>query len=423
MKYTISYSLLVLLLCLPLNVLTQTISKLQILYQAKQFFDLHDEVIKHSNDKNSGILFYRGAVANKFNKIKASITLLREFLNRFKDDSLRRDALELLADDYIKIYQYAQAAGTYKALLEKHRAGMKADKLADIENSYRLSSAARRIPPQTISFRKSSIIKGTRDQAGLLNIPVEINGQISGFVFDTGANISTVTETAARKLNLKIIDARISVGTSTDAKVESKLGVAKTLIVGNIVLRNTLFLVMPDNALFISPLKYQINGIVGFPVIEALRKFTINRRDEISISAQNGKIAQSEPNLCLDELLPLVSGSFNNRRMTFSLDTGAATTTLYPAFYKVFDAELIKKLKAQTAKIGGAGGIKEMLAYRLPDLNLTIAGKAAKLSGVDLLTEPINDQSRYFAGNIGQDVIKQFERMTIDFQSMQLNFE
>lgn len=421
MKNPSYYLLFVLLLVLPLNVRTQT-TKLQVLYQTKQFFDLRDEVAKQRNDKNADNLFYRGAVANKFNKIETSIALLQNFLKRFKDNSLRRDALELLADDYIKIYQYAKAADTYKMLLENYRAELGADKIGGIENSYRLFNAARRIQPQTISFRKNAIIQGTRDQVGLLNIPVEVNGQNNSFVFDTGANISTVTMTTARKLNLHIIDAQISVGTSTDAKIESKLGVAKTLVIGDIVLRNALFLVMPDQALYISPVKYQINGIIGFPVIEALRKISINRKDEISVSAKPGKIAQSLTNLCLDELLPLVSVNITNKRFTFSLDSGATATTLYPPFYKFFAAEIMK-LKPQTAKIGGAGGIREVQAFRLPNLNLMIAGKAAKLSDIELLTEPINDQSRYFAGNLGQDVIKQFEKLTIDFQTMELKFE
>jgi len=422
MKNPVHYLLLLLMLVLSFGVRAQTGSKLQVLYQTKQFFDLRDEVKKQQSGKSLDILFYRGAVANKFNQIETSITLLQNFLKKFKDDPLRRDALELLADDYVKIYQYAQAADTYKILLKKYGSELGADKSRDANNSYRLFDAARRIPPQTVSFRKSTIVQGTRDQAGLFNIPIEVNAQNADFVFDTGANISTVTATTARKLNLKIIDAQISVGTSTDARVESKLGVAKTLVIGNIVLQNVLFLVMPDDALYISPIKYQINGIIGFPVIEALRKISINRKDEISIPANTGREDSRLPNLCLDELLPLVSVNLNNQRLTFSLDSGATITTLYPPFYKFYDMK-IKKLEPQIAKIGGAGGISEVLVYRLPSLNLIIAGKAAKLSDVELLTKAINDQSRYFAGSIGQDVIKQFEKLTLDFQSMELKFE
>lgn len=422
MKTRIFLICLLLTAILPCAIRAQRAAKLQSFYQAKQFFDLRDELLRTRNVKSVEVLFYRGAVANKFNRIQTSIVLLRDYLKRVKNDSRQVEALELLADDYVKIYQYAKAADTYRILIAKYSDQLSADRLRDAENSYRLFDAARRVPPQTISFGQSTKIQGTRDQAGLLNIPVEINSQKNNFVFDTGANISVVTETIARKLDLQIIETEISVGTSTDAKVESKLGVAKRMKIGNAVLQNVLFLVMPDESLYISPIKYQINGIVGFPVIEAFGTVSISNKDELSISAINEISNRGEPNLCLDELLPLVAVNVENQRLTFSLDSGAATTTLNPSFDKLFTGKT-KNLVPQTIKIGGAGGIKEVSAYRLPTLNLIIAGKTAKLSDVELLTEQINDQSRYYAGNIGQDLIKQFNKFTLDFRWMRIKFD
>src|SRR5207237_3830724 len=117
-------------------------------------------------------------------------------------------------------------------------------------------------------------------KARLLNVPVEINAQKMDFVFDTGANISTVSASTAQKLGLRIIEADIAVGSSTDIKVKSKLGVAPEIKVGQVTLKNVVFLVLEDKALTFPQINYQINGIVGFPVIEAFREITLTEIEE-----------------------------------------------------------------------------------------------------------------------------------------------
>ena len=74
-------------------------------------------------------------------------------------------------------------------------------------------------------------------------------------------------------------------------------------------------------------------------------------------------------------------------------------------------------------KIGGAGGFKAVAAYNLNNLNLMIAGKPFRIAKAKIISESVNDESKYFYGNLGQDLIKQFERMTLDFKSMRITFE
>lgn len=61
---------------------------------------------------------------------------------------------------------------------------------------------------------------------------------------------------------------------------------------------------------------------------------------------------------------------------------------------------------------------------RLP--NSAIARSYAKdvrFAEVDVLTEILHDDGRYFYGNLGQDLVKQFEKMTLNFQTMSIVFE
>lgn len=408
---------------LQIPVFAQNESRLETLYRSKQFFDLRDELSKQSGSKSLEMLFYRGAVANKFNQSQQSISLLENYIKEAKAGAANlRDAYELLADNYLKTYQYRKAAEFYKLLLDKFKDKLDAEKAKDVENSYKLWNALGDVHAQTVTFDGDTRLQATRDKAALMNVPVEINNQTINFVFDTGANISTITTSTAQKLGLKIIETGISVGSSTDKEVNSKLGIAPALKIGNVALRNVVFLVLDDKALFFPQINYQINGIVGFPVIEAFREVTITKKDEVLIPARASK-QKFEQNMALDELLPLIAANYNNQRMTFAFDTGAQTSSFYPPFYRSNEAEIKKIAKQQKVKMGGAGGFKEVSAYILENPVLSVSGKSVQLKKIEVLTEPINDHSRYFYGNLGQDLIKQFEKMTLNFESMSIIFE
>ncbi len=127
--------------------------------------------------------------------------------------------------------------------------------------------------------------------------------------------------------------------------------------------------------------------------------------------------------MCLEGLTPLVAATYKNRRMIFAFDTGAVTSDFYPAFYKADEAEIKRLSATEKMKVGGAGGFTKVTAYAIKDLDLTVGGKTARFAKARVLPEPTNENSRYLYGNLGQDLIKQFERMTLDFRTMQIIFE
>jgi hypothetical protein len=394
---------------------------LESLYRNKQYFDLRDELVKYAKETSPELLFYRGAAANRFNRLAESIGFLQKYLE-IEDTKNLVDAYEILADNYAKNYEYGKSADIYKILLERFKDRLDAEKVADYENSLGLWSAIRDIPPQKTTLDGDLQIQGTRDKANLLNLPIQINEQKMDFVFDTGANLSVVTASTAQKAGLKIVESSVLVGSSTDAKVKSKLAVAPLMKIGNSTIHNAVFLVLEDKSLFFPQINYQINGIIGFPVMESFGNVTITQKNEISVKAK--PIQQNfEPNLCLDGFDFLAAAFYDNRRMTFAFDTGAVTSTFYPLFFEAEKQKILKFSKLQKMKIGGAGGAKDVNAYSFSNLDLTIAGKKARIAKAKIIAESVNDESRYFYGNLGQDLIKQFARMTLDFKSMRIIFE
>lgn len=390
------------------------------LLKNRRYFELRDAVTaERIASKDS--LFYRGIVANRFNRPDDSIALLERYLRSGNAEN-QREAYETLADNYVRTYRYGKAADTYKLLLDRFKGSLSAEETAGYQNSYGLWNALRTTGLSSVTSAADSTIQGSRDKAKLLNVPVTVNGQTMDLVFDTGANLSTITVSTAKRLNLPLIETDVSVGTSSDVKVKSKLAVAPKLKLGNAVVSNVVFLVLEDKALHFPQIDYQINAIIGFPVMEALGHITLSRSDQVAIRRIRSQ-SNVQPNMCLEDLKPLLQASFNGKTEYFLLDSGAVTSTFYPPFFQANREQIEKNAVAKRVRIGGAGGFKEVPAYDLIDLKLTIAGKTAVFPKAKVITETVNDDSDTFYGNLGQDLIKQFDRMTLDFRNMRIEFE
>ena len=397
---------------------------LRALYTSKQFFELRDEVEKRRGDDSPEMLFYRGVVGNKFNRPEESVLLVRRFLKEAPpgtDAALLKDAHEILLDDYVKTYRYREAADVCRVLLARFRAQLDARQLEDAENALKLWGALADVPRQSVRLNGGSRLRTTKDKAGLTNVPLEVGGRRVDFVFDTGANISTVTASFARRLGFRVIEADIRIGTITGHKVRARLGVAPEIGVGRARVRHAVFLVFEDKDLFFAPINYQIDGILGFPIIEALRQITLTREGELVIPRRPDPSAAR--NMALDELTPLIAGEYRGRRLAFTFDTGAVSSAFYPPFFKAYEAEIRATSTPRRERIGGAGGFKEVTAYRVKTLALTFAGRRAEFASARVMSDSVRDDDRYFYGNLGQDLIKQFPSMTLNFDAMSITFE
>ena len=116
---------------------------------------------------------------------------------------------------------------------------------------------------------------------------------------------------------------------------------------------------------------------------------------------------------------PLVQVAYENRPLTFSLDTGATNTDLYPPFAAAFPELIRSGTKTDSYKMEGVAGARFMEAATLESLKFSIGGFPATLKSVGVLLKPTSDASRFFAGNLGIDLLQQshhFRAMTLTLQ-------
>ncbi len=83
--------------------------------------------------------------------------------------------------------------------------------------------------------------------------------------------------------------------------------------------------------------------------------------------------------------------------------------------------EIDEFYKPEKVSFSGAAGNKEFDGYSIT-LDITILDKKITLKDIKVLTEEIKD-SKTIYGNIGQDLIKQFNKMTMNFERMFIKFD
>jgi predicted aspartyl protease len=390
----------------------------------RHFFELQRELKSdvYSNLPAYRKLYYQAFLHNFFHELNTSnqeITLLLEkYKKQFSNKEIRNLLMKKI-DNHVKLYQYREAHLTTRHLLRKYRHALSAEDRDDAHNSDIIWKGLKDVAPQTTTIASETRITYRRDLAGLINIPVSFADSTFDFVFDTGANLSVITESYARKTNLRLLNVRFKVRAITGLEVFANLGIASELKLGNIIVRNAVFMIFPDSALSFARGMYTIKGIIGFPVIEQLQEIRINKN---ALTVPQVATDRAIRNFGVDELLPVISVVYNTDTLAFTFDTGAQFTFLNEPFYRHYRSLIDSAGKSFVMQVGGAGGISKTNAFRLPQIPITVASQPALLKDVAVKTTSSDAKDKLYYGNLGQDIMNQFKEMVINFRYMYVDF-
>jgi predicted aspartyl protease len=398
-----------------------THSTFDVLYKQikqKNFFKLSELFAGTKKKLPVGYQYFTEALLdNAFNRPEESNRkiLKLEASKATLPDSLMLKIWHIKEDNCMKQYDYAGAKNAVQTALKQYDKLLTEEEKNDLKNNLKIWTALENESRQRVTINGSTRLKMEKDIAGLKNLKVNTGRDTMNFIFDTGANISTVSASAARRLKMKMIPAGIEVDAVTGIGVKADLAVCRKLVLGNITVENAVFLVLADSALSFPQINYQINGILGFPVIEALNEVQLTQDDYFIVPDTETKI-NAASNMAIDGLSPLIF--IDGRHFTF--DTGADQTMLYAPFYQESKNDIDKQYQLVKIGMGGAGGKIEHDGFKV-NHTFHIFGKQIPLKNVSLLKTKINKETVY--GNIGQDVIRQFKKMTLNFNQMFIKFD
>jgi len=395
---------------------------LQVLLANGEYFKLRSDLGKYDKRISAGKKqYFRAFIASAFNHYAESIGSIDSLLamkDSFLNDSARVALMLVLRDNYFKTFRYDKAAAVGREILSNYK-NVLGDRSHEVENTLLIHTGLAPIPPQRVNLKKVAL-QWKPNEMGLIEIPIRSGHTVLPIVFDTRAHISTVTQSFARKLGLTILDVSFEESSGiTGKKFQSGLGIADSLYLGDILLQNVVFQVLPDKELYFPSINYTLRAILGFQVITQLKEIRIYKNGDfiISPSPASGHLR----NLAFDGSTAVISLKKDEDTLSFHFDTGATGSEFYSLYFNRYKEEILRQGKVETVESGGAGGTIKVEIYALPMVNLAIGNKKFVLKDIGVRTVPIYKSQRYY-GNIGQDLIQQFDEMVLNFENMYVDF-
>ena len=370
---------------------TAQVSNLQSLFDAHEWFALGDAI--KTADASP---LYRGAVEAAFNQSQKAEKNLRRVIDTSPKSEDAYRAHELLTGIFVREMSLLrpeddsfQSARTF------------CESLANPNEEVTKNSASSRL-----LMRDGNMV------------PISIAGKMANYGFDTGSNVSTMSELEAKRLGLIAESAGIGGGVGGPG-VPIRAVVVPRLMIGNIVLSHVAFAVFSDKQEPFADLPIGERGILGLPVLLALKSFRWTKDGVFEIGPVLKNTDPHEPNLCFEGVTPAAQIEFDHSRLIFGFDTGADRTVLYPKFAADFPS-LVKSVgEKDTIKTSGYDGSVEEETVRLPHVAFRIGNFDATLRPAQIVSHPYPNAGE-FDGNLGMDLLAQAREVTVDFQSMTL---
>jgi len=392
----------------------------------KDMFRLGARLENERSQISNGIaLFLEAHLQNAFNQTKQSLQTIEILLNKYEkslNDTLFWKIYQLKADNLVKQYQYGESIEAMKKALDNY--GHAADSVAfvDMLDNYNTFEPLKAIPPQKTHITTDITIPISCDHLyNQVLMQVKSGNKSEHFVFDTGASLSVVTESCAARLGIRVLESSLEVENIVGNKIKSKVGVADSLWIGDLLVENAVFFVLADEFLSFKEFDYTIHGIIGFPIMYQMKEIRMNKDKSITVPVCPQK--RDFHNLFLDGLTMLVQAETDCDTVLFYIDTGTNNSFFTERYFKVHKEKIREKATLLSFKRGGAGGASiTSKHYVLKNTQLKIGGYELMLPSIFVTHEKIKSSENY-DGFIGQDVLMHFNTLILNFEDMYLTFE
>jgi predicted aspartyl protease len=366
--------------------------------------------------------YFAGVLAAATGKTDDSIRLLNEALPILRTARPDRAAiaLETLAGAYSRLFRYADAARSIDDLLAHFESYVPAVEREDLRDGASLAAIVRDIPPQTIARRGSARLATQRNRLHSVSVDLVVNGVEGRWVIDTGASLSIVSKSVAKRLGLTLLPGETRVRGATGDRSTVRIAVLPTLQLGDATLTNVLVGVLDDADLHVGQpgRRYQIQAVLGRPVFEAFETVTFRRDGWLEMSHESGP-GEGGVRMYFGSDALLVECSVDGRTIPLVFDSGGASTVLASRYYEGFH-RAGDGWKARSIRMYGAGGNTKETVYVQAALSLGLDSSTITLKNVPILASDAVLHHAEAYGNLGQDVIAGFDRVTLDFGHMRV---
>lgn len=380
-------------------------ARLKVLYEERRWAELHDAIGKGKDNE-----LYRGAVAVVFNQDpRRAENLLLSVIRSSPRSEESYQAYEWLSHLYLRFGQYHRLL----RIMEKRWAGF--PEKSDRKPEQDAMSGFRGLPDQVVELTHSAVL---RHEKASIFVPLTINGSAAEYFFDTGAWVSCMSASEAKRLGLSVRDTAGTLGSMTNA-AGFRSAVAKEAVIGKIHFRNVSFAVFPDTQepwLTLAPGR---RGLIGIPILVAFRTLRWTAGGALEIGGKQAALDVHKSNLIFDDDHLAVMIDVGGRKALGALDTGAESTDFYQTLAAQFPS-LVESGKKGVTEVRGVGGVETYDSLTLPEFKFTVGGLETALRPAHVL---LNRTARSYIGNFGIDLLMQGRGFRLDFGAMTLDLE
>jgi len=252
-------------------------------------------------------------------------------------------------------------------------------------------------------------------------LTVEINGVNIDLLIDTGALLTTISQSVAELCGVPVDGNTTEADGSAGNSFQVQLSNINEIKVGNLTYKNKQCIVIPDAALYFAGVNegLQINGTIGWEIIKLLHWEIdyINRR----VSLRKPQSKDVVKNMCCD-FYPMTKITLdNNVDITVGLDTGATDSFFGKEAIGLFPNAIESK---RTPRGADATVGMEEAGYSLPELRFCHGDTEIKLNKAFMYKDRGYSYTKTFItpGTLGSDIASNGV-LVIDYMNRRLDIK
>jgi hypothetical protein len=435
-------------------------TRLQNLLADHQFLRIEAQLDQMPADEAQ---FYRGILANRKNDLKTSVALLEPLAEKIaaagapgQEKLLRR----ALAEDYLRLGEWAKASLAYRALETRVGSQLTADEQDELELPVKLLPLAAANPPMTVDPYDAFGLPVNRNLLGLLDIPVYVDARPHSWMLEPTAPFNLIARSLAREAGLAVSDAAVTIHTVTGKPMQVHMTVIPRFTIGGaITFHDMTAFVFEDADYAFKQTHYQVQGVLGYPAVAALGSLTITdnamievhpltagSKDETSFRNDPGApfffdgdqmiVALKSSRIAGAGVASGDSGtstgrpggtakageaaSSNDVRM-FVLDASGQQTYLTSRYFEEHAGDFAGQ-KLDMFTLPAAPNTPAQPAYTAETVNLAFGPTVVAVHYIPVLTQPVGDAALDDVyGLLGLDALDQLQSYTFDFKTMTLS--
>jgi hypothetical protein len=406
----------------------QTDEKIAELLNNQEYFELQKQYPSLKKRASEFIrLVAESSLFTFFNQPELANQQIQELITKYDTLFSSEQILSFIsmaANNEVQLQRYDKAASIYEQLIEQLAVSWDSLLLEAYKNStYKLYYALKDIPPMEIYYKgKKTKMPVKKDSLSFFTLPVFNQNfqQTLNFVVDFGAGFCMIEEKYADLFNIQVLQDSIPVHTGIGTIEYIKIGVAKELYLGDILIRNVIFQISPHGIIpsVASIQNYEMNGLIGFPIWRTLKCMELSN-DQFVISKKRNTNKRNANIKIYNNGIYVHVFDNENASMNMFFDTGSKNTYLTKSYYDRYQQKL-QNTPTDTVKVASYNtNMVNFTVKKILPFPFLINKKSIVIPSVDVFLEDSMDNTTLpSSGVIGIDIFEHIRCIKIDFQRM-----